>query len=209
MRKAFNFFHSYYDVAKELNDKDRLSFLDALLKKQFEGKDTELSGMAKFAYLSQKHSIETQIKGYFDKTKDAMFAPCQGGTQGGSKGGYVAPSVQEKEKEKEQEKEQVQLKVNNIEDRKLKFAHTLKPFLEIYGKDLLNEFYHYWTEPNKSNTKMKFELQQTWSLERRLTTWSKNDKNFNRKQNGTETRTSSQNDAINKFRERIVSAIAK
>jgi hypothetical protein len=207
MRKAFNFFHSYYDVAKELNDKDRLSFLDALLKKQFEGKDTELSGMAKFAYLSQKHSIETQIKGYFDKTKDAMFAPCQVGTEGGSKGGYVAPSVQEKGKE--QEKEQVQLKVNNIEDRKLKFAHTLKPFLEIYGKDLLNEFYHYWTEPNKSNTKMKFELQQTWSLERRLTTWSKNDKNFNRKQNGTETRTSSQNDAINKFRERIVSAIAK
>ncbi len=65
MRKAFNFFHSYYDVAKELNDKDRLAFLDALLKKQFTGQESELSGMAKFAYLSQKHSIDTQIKGYF------------------------------------------------------------------------------------------------------------------------------------------------
>jgi hypothetical protein len=67
-----------------------------------------------------------------------------------------------------------------IEDRKLKFADTLKPFLETYGKDLLNDFYNYWTEPNHSNTKMKFELNKTWSIEGRLRTWAKNDKNFNK-----------------------------
>jgi hypothetical protein len=67
-----------------------------------------------------------------------------------------------------------------IEERKLKFADTLKPFLETYGKDLLNDFFKYWTEPNKSNTKFKQELEKTWSLERRLETWSKNDKNFNK-----------------------------
>jgi hypothetical protein len=70
-------------------------------------------------------------------------------------------------------------KINNIDERKLKFASTLEPFLSIYGKDLLNDFYKYWTEPNKSNTKFKQELEKTWSLERRLETWSKND--FNRK----------------------------
>jgi hypothetical protein len=67
-----------------------------------------------------------------------------------------------------------------IEERKLKFADTLKPFLETYGKDLLNDFYNYWTEPNHSNTKMKFELNKTWSIEGRLRTWAKNDKNFNK-----------------------------
>jgi molecular chaperone DnaK (HSP70) len=67
-----------------------------------------------------------------------------------------------------------------IEERKLKFADTLKPFLETYGKDLLNDFFKYWTEPNKSNTKFKQELEKTWSLERRLETWSNNDKNFNK-----------------------------
>jgi len=71
-------------------------------------------------------------------------------------------------------------KINNIEERKLKFASTLKPFLDLYGKDLINEFYKYWTEPNKSNTKFKQELEKTWSLERRLETWAKNDKNFNK-----------------------------
>ncbi len=75
-------------------------------------------------------------------------------------------------------------KKNNIDERKLKFASTLKPFLEIYGKDLINEFYKYWTEPNKSNTKFKQELEKTWSLERRLETWAKNDTNFNKQKNG-------------------------
>ena len=68
--------------------------------------------------------------------------------------------------------------INNIEERKLKFANTLKPFVDFYGKELIREFYDYWTEPNKSNTKFKQELLKTWSLERRLETWAKNQKIF-------------------------------
>ena len=69
-----------------------------------------------------------------------------------------------------------------IEQRKLKFASTLQPFLEKYGKEFLNDFYKYWTEPNKSNSKFKQELEKTWDLSRRLETWAKNDKNFNKSQ---------------------------
>lgn len=105
MRKAFNFFHSYFDVANELNDKDRLAFYDALLHKQFNNIEPSLNGMAKFAYLSQKHSIEAQIKGYFDKTKDEKFNPLATPWQGGSQGGLADPSVQEKEKEQEKEQD--------------------------------------------------------------------------------------------------------
>ncbi len=78
--------------------------------------------------------------------------------------------------------ERVVNKDKSIELRKEKFASTLEPFLPIYGKEILNEFYKYWTEPNKSNTKFKQELEKTWSLERRLETWAKNDKNFSRKE---------------------------
>lgn len=105
MRKAFNFYRSYWEVAQELNDKDRLAFYDAILKKQFTGIENELSGMAKFAFISQKHSIDQQIKGYFDKTKDISVVP----PKGGSVGVLVAPSVQEKEKEKEKENELVNI----------------------------------------------------------------------------------------------------
>lgn len=78
------------------------------------------------------------------------------------------------------ERKEKERKVNKIEDRKLKFADTLKPYLPKYGKEFLNEFYKYWTEPNKSNSKFKMELEKTWSLERRLETWAKNDKQFNK-----------------------------
>ena len=100
MRQAFNFYRSYWDVAKELNDKDRLAFYDALLTRQFTGEETELKGLVKFAYLSQKHSIDKQIKGYEDKTKRPLQDPSQDPTQGGTQG----PSVQEKEKGKGKEK---------------------------------------------------------------------------------------------------------
>ncbi len=103
MRKAFNFYRSYWDVANELNDKDRLAFYDALLTRQFTGKEIELTGISKFAYISQKHSIDAQIKGYEDKTKQKINIPIEDPTQGGTQGGIEAPKVQEKEKEKEKE----------------------------------------------------------------------------------------------------------
>lgn len=82
-------------------------------------------------------------------------------------------SLTNKNKNKNQSKEEV----NNIEDRKLKFADTLKPFLSTYGRDMLSDFYKYWTEPNKSGTKFKQEMLKTWDVSRRLETWSRNDFN--------------------------------
>ena len=93
MRKAFNFYRSYYDVAKQLTTKDREKFLMALLEKQFDGKEPNLDGMAKFAYLSQQHSIDSQVAGYEAKTKTIL-----GGAEGGAEGG----SGQEKGEEKGQ-----------------------------------------------------------------------------------------------------------
>jgi hypothetical protein len=74
--------------------------------------------------------------------------------------------------------EENRIKENNIDRRKQKFASTLNPFLEKYGKEFLNNFFKYWTEPNKSNSKFRQELEKTWSLERRLENWAKNEKNF-------------------------------
>lgn len=90
----------------------------------------------------------------------------------------VSNNTQSKEKENKEEKNKEDFKV-----RKLKFSSTLEPFLEKYGKDLLNDFYAYWTEPNASQTKFRRELEKTWDLERRLETWAKRDKNFQNNKN--------------------------
>jgi hypothetical protein len=71
---------------------------------------------------------------------------------------------------------------NSIDSRKLKFAHTLKPFLDIYAKETIRDFYDYWTEHGENDKKMRFEKEKSFGLARRLATWNKN--NFNNKNNG-------------------------
>lgn len=42
----------------------------------------------------------------------------------------------------------------------------------------IEKFCSYWTEPNKSKSKLRWELQPTFDIPRRLGTWFMNDKNF-------------------------------
>lgn len=97
--------------------------------------------------------------------------------------GFGMVSKYEVELEKEIENE---LEKENMESRKLKFASTLESFSKIYSKDLLNAFFSYWTEPNKSKTKFKQELEKTWSLERRLETWYNNDLKFKKEKSSAQ-----------------------
>jgi len=74
---------------------------------------------------------------------------------------------------------------DNIEKRKINFASSLKIFVDEFGRDTVNDFYSYWTEPNKSKTKMRWELEKTWDLNLRLKKWASN--NFNKNNNGQST----------------------
>jgi hypothetical protein len=108
-RKGFNFFRSYYDVYNELEtDKDKVAFIDALLDRQFLGiKPTDLKGLAKFAYISQTNSIDSQVKGYEDKTGLTLNNPTVGGRQGvKNKNLTSTQQVQEKVQVQEKEKEE-------------------------------------------------------------------------------------------------------
>lgn len=68
---------------------------------------------------------------------------------------------------------------NNIEERKLKFADSLKPFLDEYGRDMLNDFYFYWTEHGENDKKLRFEKEKTFGISQRLRTWfSRNPKQY-------------------------------
>lgn len=67
---------------------------------------------------------------------------------------------------------------NNIELRNENFKKLLVPFKQKYSIELLKSFFDYWTEPNHSKTKMRFELEKTFDVERRLNTWKRNESNF-------------------------------
>lgn len=80
-------------------------FIDALLDRQFLGvKPTNLTGMAKFAYISQTNSIDSQVKGFEDKT-GIILTPTKPPTDGGN----VPPAVQVEGKGEVKEEGQVQV----------------------------------------------------------------------------------------------------
>lgn len=138
MRKAFNFYNSYWEVACELSDKDRLSFYDALMKRQFTGIESELNGMAKFAYLSQKHSIDKQIKGYLDKTKDDFINPTEPPCQDPTEGCTEPPFQQEKGQEEGKEKEQGIIDASNEAKKpKITFEDRKEKFIEWFNNRIL------------------------------------------------------------------------
>jgi ATP-dependent Lon protease len=73
----------------------------------------------------------------------------------------------------------------SIDKRQKDFMESLVPYVEKYGKDMVREFFNYWTEKNKPQTKMKWELQQTFEVTKRLATWASRDKNFENKDKKT------------------------
>lgn len=62
--------------------------------------------------------------------------------------------------------------------RKENFRQSLVPLVEKYGKEMISAFFDYWSEMNKSQTKMRFEQQPTWEVAKRLATWAKRDKTY-------------------------------
>ena len=69
--------------------------------------------------------------------------------------------------------------INNIiSNRREDFVSDVLSF--DYDESILNGFIDYWTEPNKSNTKMKYELNKTWQTSLRLKTWAANQKKWDK-----------------------------
>ena len=63
-----------------------------------------------------------------------------------------------------------------IDERKMEFKETLRPFVGKYSNELLKEFYEYWTETNEQGTKFRREKEKFFDLSRRLVTWANREK---------------------------------
>ena len=73
---------------------------------------------------------------------------------------------------------EIRITNNTISNRRSDFVNEVLSF--NYDKSILNGFIDYWTEPNKSNTKMKWELNKTWKTALRLKTWAANQKKWDK-----------------------------
>ncbi len=111
-RQAFNFYRSYYDILDDITrDQDKLTYLLALLDRQFKGIEPTLENIPRLVYNSQKHSIDKQVEGWENKTGtklDPTVPPTQPP--------YVQVQEEGEEEGKGQEQEQLsRIMINKLE----------------------------------------------------------------------------------------------
>jgi len=78
-------------------------------------------------------------------------------------------------------------KLADVAIREELFKETLRPFIGEHPKQRIIEFFNYWSEKTKAGNKMRFELQKTWEVKKRLAIWAKNE-NDKINNNGKQTR---------------------
>lgn len=64
-------------------------------------------------------------------------------------------------------------KVADCDRRRQAFVEEVMARKDDYDEGMLRDFISYWCERNKSGTKMRYELEVTWELPRRLANWEK------------------------------------
>mgnify|MGYP000856260872 CR=1 FL=1 len=140
--------------------------------------------------------IKLQLKRDLTKYEEIREKRIEAGRSGGKKSGKVRKQKEANEasasnsKQKEAN-EAVNVNVNDnvtvndndiikekIYKKEIAFKKSIEPFIERYGKETCNNFFLYWTEPNKSKTKLRYEMEKTWDISRRLANWARNEKNF-------------------------------
>lgn len=191
MRESFIFYKSFYDAIKDLPRDIQGEIYTAIMEYSLYGNETDnLKPVAR--------SIFTLIKPQIDVNNKRF--------QNGIKGGRPKSNHNQTETKEEPNHNQTETKpkpnVNdNVNDnkenlpigrtkkdaalaatlsRKEDFKQSLIPFVEKYGKDMIRSFFDYWSEMNKSCTKMRFEQQPTWEVVKRLATWASRESGWSR-----------------------------
>jgi len=177
-RDSMIFYRSFYESVEGMSPVIKAEVYDAIFKYALDFTDLEFTdNVAKAMFTLIKPQLDANIKrfenGKKPKTKQSESKTEAKDKQNGSKveaNNNVNDNVNVNNKE-------------SIEERKLKFAHALKPFLDEYGKDMLNDFYSYWTEHGEKDKKLRFEKEKTFGIQQRLKNWhSRNPKQYQKEE---------------------------
>ena len=209
-RESFVFHKDWYYAIKKRSPQLRVEIYDAIMEKVFEGTQKELSEVASVVMDLISPQIDRDTARWLDIKEKRRESGRQGGLakQANATKCYQVLPNDSKSKQNlanlpvsvcvsdsvsvdnnsvilEEKSNTIVLdKKKKIEDAQKDFYNSLVPYVSVYGKEMIRAFYDYWTEPNKSKTKMRFQMERTWDLKRRLARWEKNNKSNNNNQYG-------------------------
>ena len=95
--------------------------------------------------------------------------------------GLKRVTITPKDKDKDKDKVKVKDKTKDKETREKDFMAKCKTLQDKYKFDnvMLFQFVEFWTESNENGKLMRFEMQKTFDISRRMSKWKANDKEWN------------------------------
>lgn len=180
-RDTFIFYRSFKESMNELSDADKLIMYEAISDYSLDMKEPELTDFPKALFSIIRPIIDANWQRYHNGCKGGAPSESMRGNQNARKRTENKPKTKliyndnvNDNKNKNIEKEKIiKEKSLSLSDRTKKFKEELTPFVEKYGKDMIFAFFDYWSEPDKAKTKMRYEMQKTWSIAGRLRTWER------------------------------------
>lgn len=205
MKKSFLIYDDWGDLVETLPDEDKGRVFSALFRFSATGEVSDLSNPAADMLLKvmikQLRDDKEKYDRKCEKNKENSAKRFIDGYRTISNDNDRYRTMTDKDKDKEldkdrdkdkdslKDKEKTNVNVSKKESekvgvaaeaatsaRKEKFYASLVPFVDKYGKDMIRDFFDYWSEMNRSKSKMRFEQQSTWELALRLKTWADREK---------------------------------
>lgn len=184
MKGSFIFYRSFQDAIDNCPIEEQLSLYKAITKYALDRIEPSFRGIKQVVWVLIKPQLDANWKRYESGLK--------GGAPKGNKNNRFSKDTTKVQPKYNQDTTKVQPNVNvnvfndnvikenitkkatlSLSERQKKFKEELQVYTDKYGRDMIFAFYDYWSEPNQPNTKMKLELQKTWSLAGRLRTWER------------------------------------
>mgnify|MGYP003649053097 FL=1 len=179
-KKAFVAYCDWLESFEELTDEEAGKLAKHLFRYVNDLNPEAPDRMTKMCFIPIKQSLKRDLVKYEERAERARL----NGLKGGRPKTQRTQSVISEPRKPDTVKDTVTVTdtVNDKEIRELTFREQVAQHT-TFDSLMLDEFADYWTESNPKGKKLKFELQKTFDIARRLKKWSSN--NFNTSKDST------------------------
>lgn len=174
MRDTMIIYRSFFEAIRELPKENQAEIWNAVYELGLNGIEVELQGLSKTIFMLVKPQIEANLKRFENGKKPKL-----------------KQNISKTESKVNQEQIKVEANNNNnnninnnknIETRKNEFYDLLSVYVGEYPKEMIKDFFNYWTEHGHLDKKMRYEKEKTFGVKQRLSTWYKRNPNQYKKE---------------------------
>ena len=122
------------------------------------------------------HFWSNRVYQNIDKKNSISVKRSMAGKEGAIAKQVQAIAKQNEAKERKEKENRRKKKEEIVGDPQRVFYESLVNYVSTYGADMVRSFYDYWSEYDIKKIKMRWQMEKTWEVQKRLATWSRRDK---------------------------------